>query len=133
MKSRLVRARVKDGVELPIESSPGRHMFLLPEFAHVFPEHCVRFGKIFVRKVRNRQLKHLGLEQRANGKQFSNVIGRERGNDGAAVRDNCDQALGVELAKSLANRNSADLILGRDRVLSKLSAFRNFAAYDLFT
>lgn len=101
------------------------------KFAYVGAQDRIRFGEIFFREVWDREFQYFRFKKGANGKQFFDVSRRERGDDGAAVGHDGDQTFSFQLAERFADRNAADLVLGRDGVLAKLSAFWNLAADDL--
>ena len=130
-EARLVCARVENGMKLLVEAAPSRDVFLATEFANILTQNGIGLGKIFLGEMRYRQFQDFRLEQCADGKQLANVIRREGRNDGAPVRDDCDQTFGVQLAEGFADGNSADLVLGGDRVLPKLGTLRNFAPDNL--
>jgi len=130
-ETRLIGPRVEDRVELPVQAAPGGNVFLLPQLADIFLQYRVSFSEVFFRKMRDGQLQDLWLEQGADRKQFSDVIGRKGWDDGAAVGDDCDQAFGIQLAEGFADWDAADLILRSDCVLAELSAFGNLASNNL--
>ncbi len=106
-------------------------MFLLLQFAHILLQNCVGFSEVLCCKKGYRQLQNLRLQQSADGKQLSNVTGREGRDNGAAVGNDCDQSFGVQLAEGFTNGNAADLVLVRDCVLAELSSLRNLTSDDL--
>src|SRR5580692_13041765 len=81
--------------------------------------------------MRNRSLQNFRFEQCPNRKQLFDISWGQGGYNRPPVGDDCDQTLGVKLPQRFANRNTADMVLSRDRVLTELSAFRNFSANNL--
>ena len=118
-------------MKLPIQSAPGGNVFLLAQFAHILTQHVVGFIEVLFGKMRYRQLQDFWLEQAADGKQFSNVIRRQRRNDRAAVGNDGNQTFGIQLTQGFTDRNATDSVLRCDGVLAELSSFRNFASNDL--
>ena len=106
-------------------------MFLLPQFTYVLLQNRIGFREIFPRQMRDRELQDLWLKQRADGKQFSDVAGRQGRDDGAPVGNDGDQAFGIQLTESFPDRDAADLVLRSDGILTKLRSLRNLAANDL--
>lgn len=130
-EARLIGSRVKNGMELPIQASPGGDVIFAIEFADVLTQDGVSFGDVIACKVWDREFQDLGLKQGANSEQLFDIRGRKCGNNGATIRDDRDQALGIELAQSLPNRNATDLILSGNGLLAELSSLGNLAADDL--
>ena len=61
------------------------------------------------------------------------LLGRERRNDRAAIRDDGDETFRGEMAESFADRDAAGLKFPGDVVLAELLALVKTACQDLFT
>ena len=118
-------------MELPVKAAPNRNVLLPAQFADILAQNIIGLGEIFFCKMGDRELQDFRFEQGANGKQFSDITGRKSRDNRAAVGHDGDQSLGIQLAESLSDGNSTDLVLGRDRVLAELSALGDLAANDL--
>ena len=53
---RLIGARVKDGMKLPVQPSPTGDMVVSPKFADILTQHCCDLGEIIFGKARNGEL-----------------------------------------------------------------------------
>ena len=130
-EARLMGAGVKNGVELPVESSPGGNMIFPAQFTYVFAQDSVRLRQIFFRQVEDREFQDFRFEKSPNRKQFFDIGRRERRNNRASIGHDRDQAFGFQLTERLTNRDAADLVLVRNGVLAKLRALGNLSADDL--
>src|SRR4029077_20856842 len=79
--------------------------------------------KVVFGGIRNREAKHVALEHGARLEDLRDFLGRKRGDDSAAIRDDSDQSFGSEMTERLAHGDAADLEFVGDCVLAKLLAF----------
>src|SRR5208282_3400138 len=118
-------------MELPVPFTPGFRFRIFFERLLELPQYVFGAAEILVTEVGNGLAEHVALEDRARFEKLRNLLGRQRRNHGAAIRHDCDQPFGSEMAQRFANRDAADLKFGGNRVLTQLFALAQFAAENL--
>lgn len=130
---RAIRGSVENGVETPVPASPRLHLGILLQRFLIAPKNVLRVPKILGVHPRNGAAQHIALQHGARFEQLHNFFGRERGNHGAAIGYQRDQALGRQMAQRFTDGNATYLKLGSNGVLAKLLTLAQFAAQDLFS
>ena len=113
-----------------VELSPVGHAIVVPEFAFELAQDLFRFRKILRGEVRDGKFEKFRFEQCAQFEEFLDIAGREGGDDSAAIGNDADEALGVELAESFTDGNAAHTKLEGDGILTELRAFGDFSTDD---
>ncbi len=83
--------------------------------------------KIFFREIGDGLAEHVALQDRACFEELHDFVGRESGNDRAAIGDDGNEAFRGQMAECFAHRDAADLKFGGDGILAELFAFAEFA------
>ena len=119
-------------MEAPVPPAPGLHFRILLQRLLVLNEDIFRLLEILFLHVRNRMTQHVAFEHGASLEHLHNLIGRESGDNSAAIGHNGDEPFGRQMAESFPHGNAADLKFGGDSVLAQLFAFPQFAGENFF-
>ena len=127
-----IGGRVERGVKTPVPLAPGLHFRIFLQGLLVLNKDVFRSLEILFLHVRDRMTQHIAFENSARFEHLHDLVGRECGNNGAAICDNGDESLGRQMAEGLAHGNAANLKFSGNSVLAKLFTFAQFAAQDFF-
>jgi hypothetical protein len=127
---RAIRRGVERGMERPVPLAPGFYLGVVFERFLEMLENFFGGLKIFFCEIGDGLAKHVAFQDGARFKELPDFVGREGGNNRAAIGDDGDQPLGGQMAEGFAYGDAADLKFGSDGVLPELLAFAQLAVQD---
>ena len=86
--------------------------------------------EVRIGEVRDGSAQDFRLKDGSHFKQLFDFIAGKKGHNRAAMRNDRDDALGLELAQRFPDRNATDLEFLCDGVLAKLFALTNVTPHD---
>ena len=127
---RAIRGGVQRGMKRPVPLAPRFHVGVVFERFLEMPENFFSGLKIFFGEIGDGLAEHVAFQDRACFEELHNFVGRESGDDSAAIGDDGDQSLGGQMAQGFADWDTADLKFGGDSVLAELFAFAQLAVQN---